>query len=121
MHGEELVIGVGGDKVGLRRQQLEANQPGKRTADEKEKRDRNEVQDPDTLVVLRQQPAENAVLIVQVISLWDPGRALVRKGDNCRGAAHGFIVSWESGVAGVACVAGKVGAAWLLSVVTLVC
>ena len=70
VHREQLVVGVGRDEVALRRHQLEADQPtANSAAEEEEHRDRDQVQQRDPLVVLRQQPRLEAVAVVQVVAL----------------------------------------------------
>ena len=44
VHGEHLVIGVGGHEVRLRREQLKADESGERSSDEEEERDRDKVE-----------------------------------------------------------------------------
>jgi hypothetical protein len=65
VHGEHLVIGVGGHQIGLRRQQFQADEARQRSADEEEERDRDQVERGNPLVVAGQQPAQQAVLLGQ--------------------------------------------------------
>ena len=88
VHGEHLVIGVGRHQVALRRQQLQADEAGQRSADEEEERDRDQVENCDPLMVAGQQPAEQAVLLGQEVGLRNPGRGLIGKTDDC--GAHCF-------------------------------
>src|SRR5712671_2625591 len=66
MHGEKLVVSVGLDEVAGGRKQLEADEQGKKSANEKEKRDRDEIEQGDAFVVGGEQPRPDAVLLVQV-------------------------------------------------------
>ncbi len=83
VHGEHLVIGVGGHQVGLRRQQLQADEPRQRSADKEEERNRDQVENRNPLVVAGQQPAQQAVLLGQEVHLRNPGRGLIGKTDDC--------------------------------------
>ena len=67
VHGEQFVVGLGGNQVTLRRQQVDADHHGKRAAQEKEQRDGNQVQQGDALVVGGEQPRAYAVLRVQIM------------------------------------------------------
>ena len=89
VHREHLVIGVGGHQGSLRREQLQADEASQRAADKEEKRDRDQVQRGDPLVVAGQQPAQQAVLLGQEVHLGDPGRGLIGKTDD-GGSAHGL-------------------------------
>ncbi len=89
VHGEHLVIGVGGHQVGLRRQQFQADEAGQRAADKEEERDRDQVERGDPLVVAGEQPAQQAVLLGQEVHLGNPGRGLIGKTDD-GGSAHGL-------------------------------
>ena len=66
VHGEQLVIGVRRHQIGRRSQQLETDQPRHRAADEEEERNRDQIQDRDALVISRQQPALQAVFLVEI-------------------------------------------------------
>src|SRR5687768_15506935 len=67
MHGEHLVVRVGREEVAGRRGQLETDQNGKRTAEEEEGGDPDQVEKCDPFVVFRQQPRLDAVADVQVV------------------------------------------------------
>src|SRR3984957_15423320 len=94
MHGEELVVGIGGHQVRQRRQQLQADQPGKGAADKEEERDRNQIQHGDALVIAGEQPALEAVFAIEVAQLWQPSFFLVWKRDN---GTHWFTVPGTTG------------------------
>ena len=71
--------------------------PANASADKEEERDRDQVQHRDPLVVSGQQPAQQAVLVVDVVPLWQCCCALVRQRNDrvireC-GRAHGFTIS----------------------------
>ena len=70
VHGEHLVVGFRRQQVARRREQLETDDRGEDTADGEERCDRDQVQQRDALVVLRQQPRGETVLGVQVIQGW---------------------------------------------------
>ena len=89
VHGEHLVVGVRGHQVGLRRQQLKADETGHGAADEEEEGNRDEIEDRDALVVAGKQPALQPILIVQIRPLGETRRLLRRKLDDCR-CAHCF-------------------------------
>ena len=80
VHGEELVVGVRGDEVGLRREEFQPDEAGKRAADEEEKRDRDQIQDRDALVVAGEEPTEQAVLRVDEVAAWGAARCSGREG-----------------------------------------
>src|ERR1700733_40837 len=110
MHREELVVRIGGNKIGLRGQQLQANEAGEGSSNKEEKRNRDQVEDGNTLVVAGKQPAEQTILVVEVSTLGKSCRSLVRYVENCvTCCAHGFTTP------------GVVGAAWLDSDVVSVC
>src|SRR4029077_19219440 len=67
VHGEELVIGVGLHQVAGGSEQLETDQQGEKATDEKEERDREQVEERNALVVGGEHPRGDAVLLVQVI------------------------------------------------------
>ena len=67
VHREQLVVGLVGHQIAGRRRQLEPDQHRERAADEKEERDRREVQQRDALVIAGQQPRRDAVAVVQVV------------------------------------------------------
>jgi hypothetical protein len=56
VHREQPIVGIGADQPTSRLDQLETDQRGCRAADEKKHRDRHEIEQGDTLVVVRQQP-----------------------------------------------------------------
>ena len=89
--GEELVVGVRGDEVGLRREEFQPDEAGKRAADEEEEGDGDQIQDRDALVVAGEEPTEQAVLRVDEVAAGELRGALVGKIEN-RGTrcAHGF-------------------------------
>ena len=84
---EELVVGVGLEQIALRRRELQADAHGEQAAEEEERRDRDQIEDRDPLVVLREQPRLEAVAVRQVVVRWVdgrfhglPSRALRRRG-----------------------------------------
>jgi hypothetical protein len=56
VHGKQLVISVCQDQIACRGQQLQPDHQGKEAAYEKEKGDRNEVQQRNALMVRSEQP-----------------------------------------------------------------
>ena len=64
---EQLVISVRGNQVALGSEQLQANQGGERSAEKEEKRDGHQIHQRDAFMILRKQPALDAVIDVQVI------------------------------------------------------
>ena len=104
VHGEELVVGIGGDEIGLGREELEADKAGEGATDKEEERDRNQVEDRDPFVVAREQPAEQAILIVEVVAAWQARGGLVGEIDDggCD-CAHWFTaLAWMAPAAGTA-------------------
>ncbi len=71
---EDLVIGVRLEEVALRRQQLKPDEQRVDAAQEEEERDGPQVEQGDALVVLRQEPRLDAVLLVQVVDARRPNR-----------------------------------------------
>src|SRR5207248_2139564 len=67
VHGEELVVGVRLHQVPGGSQQLEADKQRKEAADEKEERDRDQIEQGDALVVGGEKPRSDAVLLIQII------------------------------------------------------
>jgi hypothetical protein len=67
VNGEEFVVGRRGDEVALRREQFQPHQSCGRAADQKEKRDRDHVEQADAFVIGREQPRTNAVRDVEII------------------------------------------------------
>ncbi len=67
MHGEKFVVGFGLHQIALRREQLQAQQGGGHTADNKEKRHRQQVEPGDPLVIGGEEPGFNAVAHVQIM------------------------------------------------------
>jgi hypothetical protein len=63
VHGEELVVAIPGDDVLLGGCQLEADQERQETCDREEHEARDDVEDPDPLVIRRRQPARDASLL----------------------------------------------------------
>ena len=103
VHSEHLVIGVGGHQIGLRRQQLQADQARQGPADEEEKRNRNQVKNCNPLVVAGQQPAHQTIFFANEVRLGNPGRSLIGKiDDGVVIVVHGFTVPFLAG----ACAAG---------------
>src|ERR1700677_4923614 len=90
MHGEQLVIGVRGNQIRLRRQQLQADQPGKGGTDKEEESDRNEIEHGDALMVAGKQPALQSILTVEIAQLRQLCILLIWKPDNS--ATHWFTV-----------------------------
>jgi hypothetical protein len=80
VHGEKLVVSIGLHQVADRRQQFQPHHEGKEPSDEKEERNRHEVQQRDALVVRSEQPRLDAVLLVQIV--------LAFGGDCCRGHCY---------------------------------
>ncbi len=66
VHGEHLVIGVRRHQVAGRGQQFQADHPGKKATDKEEDRDRDQIEDRDALVISGEQPALQAVFLVQI-------------------------------------------------------
>ena len=56
VHGEELVVGVGGYQIAGRSGELDADERRSRAADKEEYGDRESIKDRDPLVILRRQP-----------------------------------------------------------------
>jgi hypothetical protein len=67
VHGEHLVVGLRGHHVAGRRQQLEPDHHREEAADGEERGDRDQIQQRDALVILRQQPRRGAMAVVQII------------------------------------------------------
>ena len=67
MHREHLVVGLRRQQIAGRRQQLEPDQHGEEAAQHEEHGDRDQVQERDALVILRQQPRRGAMTVVEVI------------------------------------------------------
>ena len=109
VHGEHLVIGVRRHQVARRSQQLQPDHPRKEAADKEEDRDRDQVQDRDPLVISGQQPALQAVFLVQIGPLRQGCRRLVGQTDNC---AHGFTIP---GAVAAVCCAGPDVEVWHLA------
>ena len=61
VHGEQLVVRIGGDEIRLRRQQLQPNEACERSTNKEEERNRDEVEHRDTLVISREQPAQQTM------------------------------------------------------------
>ena len=64
---EELIVGVGLDQVAGGREQFETDEQREESANEKEERDRDQVEQRDALVVGGEQPGTDAVMLVQII------------------------------------------------------
>src|SRR5262249_34992538 len=69
VRGENLVVRVGVHQVALGREQLQADQHGVESAEEKEERDRDEVQHRDPLMVGGQKPRPERKAVGQVVRL----------------------------------------------------
>ena len=67
VHGEQLVVGVGRHEIARGRRQLDPDPRGEEAAQHEGDGDEDQVQDPDPLVILRQQPRSDSGLVVQVI------------------------------------------------------
>ena len=67
VHGEELVVSVGLHQVARWGQQLQPNQKREEPSDEKEERDRQQIQKRDALVIRREQPRLDAVFLIQIV------------------------------------------------------
>ena len=67
VHGEELVVGVAADDVGLGRQQLEPDGAREQAAEHEHDRDRDQVEERDPLVVDGEEPRADAVVGVEVV------------------------------------------------------
>src|SRR5207244_3807466 len=63
---EHAVVDVGREQIAGRRGQLQPDQRGEDAAEEKRERHDDQVQDPDPLVVIRQQPRRDAVLVIEI-------------------------------------------------------
>src|SRR5260370_40206841 len=109
MHGKELVVGVCGHKVRLRRQQLKPYEPCKRASDKEEKRNRDQIEDRNSLMVPGKQPAEQPVLVVEIGPLRQRCCPLIGQIEDCMCCTHGVTTP------GVVC------AAWFDSDVVSVC
>ena len=66
VHGKELVVGVGGNQIRQRCQQLQTDQPGKCSTEKEEERDRDEIQHGDAFMVAGKQPTLQPILAVEV-------------------------------------------------------
>jgi hypothetical protein len=66
VHGEKLVVGVGGEEIPARMNQLQSHQHRGDAADEKEERDRRQVKQRDALVIVREEPRAHRLLVVEV-------------------------------------------------------
>src|SRR6266550_1915266 len=73
VHGEELVVSVGLNKIAGGSEQLKANQQGEQSADKEEERNRSQVEQRNALVVGGKQPRPYAVLLVQIILAFGDG------------------------------------------------
>src|SRR5208337_652344 len=69
MHGEHLVIGIGLHQVTLRSEQFEPDEHGKKTAEEEEDRNRDQIKQRDPLVVGGQQPGLEGVPVVEIVQI----------------------------------------------------
>src|SRR6202140_1733212 len=67
VHGEGLVVHIGRHQVTCGREQFQSDEQGEEAADEKEKRDREQVEQRNALVVSGEQPRANAILCIDVI------------------------------------------------------
>ncbi len=94
VHGEELVVSIGGNQIGQGRQQLQTDQAGKGATDKEEERDRDQIQHGDALVIAGEQPALEAVFAIEVAQLWQLSFFLVWKRDN---GTHLFTVPGTTG------------------------
>ena len=75
VHGEEAVVHVGADEIGLRRRELDPDRGCRRAADEEEKDQAGEIEDGDTLVIGGEEPRAQAVAggeIVVFVHGWCP-------------------------------------------------
>src|SRR5207245_11591458 len=86
VHGEELVVGLCLEEVARRREQLEAQHDGEEAAHEEGARQRDQVEEPDPLVVGGEEPRAHAVALGQVV---EPG--LLDDDGGCGG--HGALAS----------------------------
>jgi hypothetical protein len=67
VHGEHLVIRVGGHHVAGGGQELQPDHEGEHAANEEERGNRRQVEQRDPLMVSRQQPRREAVSVVDVV------------------------------------------------------
>ncbi len=67
VQGKHLVVGVAGEQVAGRGDQLQTHQGGGRPAEEEKPGNADEIEPGDTLVIERQQPAFQAVTGVQIV------------------------------------------------------
>ena len=91
VHGEKLVVSIGLDEIAGGREQFEADEQGEESADEKEESDGDEIEQRDALVVGREQPRADAILLIQVILALDAA-------DCCRSPlliAPEFLLPWS--------------------------
>ncbi len=85
VHGEELVVSIGLHQVARRSQQLQPDQQGKKSSNEKEESDGQQVEQRDALVIDRKQPGLDAIFLVEII--------LAFRGDCCGGHCYCTLVS----------------------------
>ena len=85
VHGEQFVVSIGLEQLAVGREQVQPDQRCKQAANEEEERDGKQVQDRDPLVVLRQQPRSDSVIVVQEMPFGHH-----RLNDRCCGT-HGFF------------------------------
>ena len=67
MDGEELVVGLRGNEISLRREQLEPHQRRRHTRDRKENQNRAEIENPDAFVIGCKQPRFQAKIDIEIM------------------------------------------------------
>ncbi len=68
VHREDLVVGLRGHDVHSGINELVPDQHGKDAGDHEGRRDRDEIHQPDSLVIKREQPRLEALVVVQVMN-----------------------------------------------------
>ena len=101
VHGEQLVVGVRGNQVRHRRQQLKPDQTSEGAAEKEEEGDRDQIEHRDPLMVAGEQPALQTILAVQIAALGQRCILLVGKTDDCTHCGEGPI-PFEVDVSGFA-------------------
>ena len=67
MQREEFIVGRGGEEFAVGKHQFGSHQYRCNAADEKKERDRNEIEQCNSLVVVGEKPGAKCLLIVQII------------------------------------------------------
>src|SRR5262249_28154212 len=70
VHREHLVVGVRGHQVAGRRGKFEPDEAGEDATETEERRDGEQVEQRDPLVVLRQEPRPDSVGRAEIVELW---------------------------------------------------